>query len=982
MESTPGAAPPRRASVLSDGRELTMLPPDRHADGSVAVPRAFEAAVWRSGERAGVWPPLAPGAARMESATDAVEVAVVCDSGGPTTVDATRMPIARVIEPLLAPPDRDRGSRALSVSADAWRRLLEWTLEQIAHGRIEPTTTTEGMDRWSLTAVEGRERHTRDRLVADLPLPAYAVVLAGVPSRVPTAGQAARWFVDGVVDSFVRTAAAPLVLGHDAYAGQTPVIVTGWGFGRPADDLGVQPAVGLRIVPPRLAGGLAEAVVQLRDPASSAGSMTARELWSALGARDALPDWLGRDPAAALLGVLHRSVGVWPGLAVLLEQREPSSMTLADTEVVALLGPLGAELASVGLEVLVPDGWLRRWTMSATVDGLAGAAINPLTAANPPTVGPRMDLSSVATLTWRAELDGEPLTDEELDVLAEAARPLVRLRGRWAVVDRRLFDRLGRSDELSLADALGAALSGSIVIDDRPTRVDLAESIDALARRLRDLARSTADRGAGRPEDGELARWAVPASLEATLRPYQRRGAGWLDELTRLGFGALLADDMGLGKTIQVLALVLAWRERERSLPPVLVVCPTSVVENWRREVARFAPSLPVRTYVGPDRELSGLAPAEIVVTSYGIARRDVTRLAAVEWSLVVADEAQNIKNHESVTARAMRRIGPGASRVALTGTPVQNRLADLWSLLDWTSPGLLGPLGRFQRDVAIPIERDGDDMVAARLAAMVSPFVMRRHKDDPEVAPDLPPKTETDHFTALTAEQAGLYREASRSIMGEVADASGIARRGLVLKLITALKQICNHPAHYLGDDGRLSGRSGKLEAFDELITAITEAGDSTLVFTQYVAMARLLERRLAELGIDSGLLLGETPHRRRSVLVDRFQEGAFPVFVISLHAGGTGLNLVRATHVVHYDRWWNPAVEQQASDRAWRIGQDRPVQIHRLVAEGTLEERIGDLLAAKARLAQSVVGGAESWAGELTDDELRELISLGGAR
>ncbi|MGZ4715856.1 MAG: DEAD/DEAH box helicase, partial [Acidimicrobiales bacterium] len=440
---------------------------------------------------------------------------------------------------------------------------------------------------------------------------------------------------------------------------------------------------------------------------------------------------------------------------------------------------------------------------------------------------------------------------------------------------------------------------------------------------------------------------------------------------------------MGLGKTIQLIALHLhrmgrAPQPSGQEQQPTLVVCPATLVGNWQHELRRFAPGLQVHRYHGADRDLADIGPTDVVITTYGIARRDHPELADQPWGLVVADEAQQIKNPNASVSKAMRHL-PAGARLALTGTPVENRLTELWSLLDWTTPGLLGGVEAFRRNVAIPIERDRDPEVTARFARIVSPFLLRRRKDDPEVAPDLPPKTETDHPVVLTEEQAGLYRAVVEEILDAIDKAEGIARRGLVLKLLTALKQVCNHPAHYLGQPGPLAGRSGKLDAFDDLVRAIGDAGDSTLVFTQYVAMGDLLMTRLAELGLPAEFLHGSLTLTRRTEMVERFQAGEFGVFVISLKAGGVGLNLTKATHVVHYDRWWNPAVENQASDRAWRIGQDRPVQVHRLISEGTLEERIATVLADKAALAEAVVGTGEAWLTELDHDELAELVTLG---
>ncbi len=534
-------------------------------------------------------------------------------------------------------------------------------------------------------------------------------------------------------------------------------------------------------------------------------------------------------------------------------------------------------------------------------------------------------------------------------------------------------------------DALGAALTGSAE-DADGSRVEV-EASGPLAR-LRDRL---AD-----PEGGGAVPVRQPAALAATLRDYQVRGLGWLHRMTSLGLGACLADDMGLGKTITLISLHLHRQNCPGSAGPTLVVCPTSLMGNWQREIEKFAPGTPVRRFHAGRRSLTELADGEFVLTTYGTMRLDARKLAEVGWGLVVADEAQHIKNPFSATARALRTL-PAEARVALTGTPVENNLSELWAILDWTTPGLLGPLGRFRTRYAQAIEGGAAaspeaGAAAERLARLVRPFLLRRRKSDPGIAPELPPKTETDRAVALTKEQAGLYEAVVREGLDEIAGTDGFARRGLVVKLLTSLKQICNHPAQYLKENDRaagdratgavrVAGRSGKVELLDELLDTLLAEGASVLVFTQYVQMARLLEGHLAARGVPTQFLHGGTPVARREEMVRRFQDGAAPVFLLSLKAAGTGLNLTRASHVVHFDRWWNPAVEAQATDRAYRIGQTRPVQVHRFITEGTIEDRIAEMLSRKQQLADAVLGSGEAALTELTDAELADLVALRGS-
>ncbi|MGH9178051.1 MAG: DEAD/DEAH box helicase, partial [Acidimicrobiales bacterium] len=720
-----------------------------------------------------------------------------------------------------------------------------------------------------------------------------------------------------------------------------------------APGAGDEAGVSLRLEPPEPADADFAAVLQLQSRRDPSLVMSAADLWSAPGTVVAR---FGDEAETVLLLSLRRGSRVWPPLGRLLDDARPERLVLEDDEAADLLGPVVGDLASAGVQVLWPADLLRPVELRPQVATPVPAAV---TAAG-------FTLASLCELRWRATLDGEELTDEELAVLAEAKRPVVRLRGRWVRADPERLGRLGRRHRIGAGAALAAALGGTIEVEGERVEADVVGPLADLAARLRAVAL-----------DGH-AQPVPPGGLTATLRPYQLRGLAWLGEMAELGLGGVLADDMGLGKTIQLLALHLARRADPATDRPTLVVCPASLIGNWQREAGRFAPEVRVRRFHGLARTLDDVGPGDLVVATYGVVRRDTEALAGVEWGIVAADEAQAVKNPLSRTARALRSI-PAGARFALTGTPVENRLTELWAILDWTTPGLLGPLERFRREVAVPVERDRDADATRLLTTLVRPFVLRRRKSDPDIAPELPPKTETDRFVPLSAEQATLYTAVVEEALARIAEAEGMARRGLVLKLITALKQICNHPAHYLGQPGPLPGRSGKLDAAAELLGVIADEGAHALVFTQYVAMGRLLERHLGAAGLRTLFLHGSVPVKAREKMVDRFQAGEANAFVVSLKAGGTGLNLTRATHVVHFDRWWNPAVEDQASDRAWRIGQDQPVQVHRLVTEGTVEERIASLLTAKRDLADRVVGTGEGWVSELGDTELAALVRLG---
>jgi superfamily II DNA or RNA helicase len=860
------------------------------------------------------------------------------------------LPVASALPALLAP-----AAGGASASVAAWSAAAAAGVGLVARGRLLPAASPDGYGAWRVGPLDAADLDWLRRIAAAMPAEGHALPVDGRrPLRLRSPEGLVRELWDAIADTLVRTPAAVHATGARAFAAAEPVAVgelAGW-LAETDRGLDAGAQVQLRIELPAKEEEPFAAVVQVRSAADPSLVVDAGELWSAPAAVLAR---LGERAETDLLLALRRGARAWPPLAPLLRSAAPTEVSLDEEQVAELLETGAEALGGAGIEVLWPAELLGEGLdVRATV-----ATPTPAAAA-----APVFRLEALLSFDWQVTVGDEALTAEEVAALAEAKRPLVRLRGRWVRVNRELLERLRRrrGPRITAAEALTAALTGNLVLDGERVEFHAAGALADLIDRL-----AGAGRAAVEPPEG----------LQAALRPYQRRGLSWLAEMCELGLGGCLADDMGLGKTVQVIALHLHRRPLEAG--PTLVVCPTSLLGNWERELARFAPDVPVRRYHGGDRHLEELAADEVVLVTYGVVRRDRAVLAEVGWGLVVADEVQHAKNPLSRTARELRAI-PAAARVALTGTPVENRLTELWSILDWTTPGLLGPLERFRRSVAVRVERYRDADATERLARVVRPFLLRRRKSDPRIAPELPAKTETDRVVPLTPEQATLYEAVVRETLAKIASSEGIERRGLVLRLLTALKQICNHPAQYLHEAAPLPGRSGKLAALDELLDVILDEGEAALVFSQYVEMCRLIRAHLADRGVPTLFLHGRVPARRREELVARFQDGAAPVFLLSLKAGGVGLNLTQATHVVHYDRWWNPAVEDQATDRAYRIGQDRPVQVHRLVTEGTLEDRIAALLASKRDLAEAVVGAGEAWITELSDAELAELVSLRG--
>lgn len=889
------------------------------------------------------------------------------DGVEPANVPAVVLPV-RAALPVLT---RVRASAQAHRAAAFWGTAAVLALQLVARGLLLPGLSAKDHDAWRAGPLRPEDVETIRALAAAIPPEAHAVPLAGVePLRLPDPERLLRAFLDAVADALPRSPAAALVTGAPAYAAQEPQHLPeqrGWAADiASGHDAGVR--LSLRLEVPGLdattqdAAGLSfRAVLQVHSVADPKLVADASDVWAGSGA------FGPRARMDALLS-LRRAARAWSPLTPLLSAAVPDAVELADDEVTDLLGAGTRALAGAGVDVHWPKALARTLTARAVIGPPDDESVPGRVSSDTPSF---LSADALLAFNWWFALGDRQLSREELDQLAEANRPMVRLRDQWVLVDPQEVRRARAQQDRKVTpiDALGAALTGSTEVDGRQVEVRPTGWLGALRERLAD------------PEGQEPV--GQPAALAATLRDYQRRGLSWLARMTSMGLGCCLADDMGLGKTITLIALHLHRQGDPSSAGPTLVVCPTSLMGNWQREIERFAPGTRVRRFHGSRRDLGAVGDGEFVLTTYGTMRLDAHRLAEVPWGMVVADEAQHVKNPYSATARELRSIGARA-RVALTGTPVENNLSELWAILDWTTPGLLGRLGTFRTRYAQAVEGGHDPAAAERLTRLVRPFLLRRRKSDPGIAPELPPKTETDRAVSLTTEQAGLYEAVVRETLAEISGADSMARRGLIVKLLTGLKQICNHPAQFLKEgQPRIAGRSGKLELLDELLDSILSEGSSVLVFTQYVRMGRLIEQHLAARGMPSQFLHGGTPVAEREALVRRFQDGEAPVFLLSLKAAGTGLNLTRAEHVVHYDRWWNPAVEAQATDRAYRIGQTRPVQVHRLIAEGTIEDRIADMLSRKQALADAVLGAGEAALTELTDAELADLVELrGGAR
>jgi SNF2 family DNA or RNA helicase len=689
--------------------------------------------------------------------------------------------------------------------------------------------------------------------------------------------------------------------------------------------------------------------------------------------------WAGRaerlvaQPQELLLTELGRAALVLPPLAPALRQARPSTLDLDLDGTAQFLTSWAPLLIESGFGVQLPRGWDGSRRVGLSLSTRSAPADRVLTRGG-------LGREELADFRWSVAVGDEELSEEELAELVAAKAPLVRLRGKWVTVDAdRLraglaFLRKARRRAPSAAEVLALAQRHP---DDWAADEDVPLPVTSIHAEgwIGELLDGTAERA--------VTPITPPETFLAQLRPYQQRGVSWLAFLSALGLGACLADDMGLGKTVQLLALE-AHERSQQELGPTLLLCPMSLVGTWQREAARFAPDLRVHAHHGPGRprgdELAEtIAASDLVVTTYATATRDADELADRSWRRLVLDEAQAVKNSRATHARAVRRFD-AEHKIALTGTPVENRLSELWSIMDVLNPGLLGSADRFRARYAIPVERHGNTEAASLLRRVTRPYLLRRVKTDPSIIDDLPEKIEITQHYRLTPEQASLYRTIVDDMMEKIEDSEGIQRRGNVLAAMAKLKQVCNHPAQLLHDGSAIGRRSGKIVRLEEILTEVLAEGDRVLCFTQFTEFGHMLVPHLsARFDTDVAYLHGGTPKKRRDEMVARFQaDDGPPIMLLSLKAGGTGLTLTAANHVIHLDRWWNPAVEDQATDRAFRIGQHRNVQVRKFVCPGTVEERIDAMIGKKKALSGMVVGEGESWLTELSTETLREVFAL----
>jgi SNF2 family DNA or RNA helicase len=678
----------------------------------------------------------------------------------------------------------------------------------------------------------------------------------------------------------------------------------------------------------------------------------------------------GKEFEKDLLLNLGYAARIYPQIWQGLETDKPVGFSLTLTAAFDFLAESAWVLEDAGYKTIVPAWW--------TPQGRARAKLrlkaSPKKSGTSKAEKGLFHLDNLIDYRYELAIGDEQITPQEWQKLVDAKAPLIHFRGQWMELDLAKMQQMlqfwqshqDTQPELTLLELIQKTAAANEELE--------VEADDSLATMMANLQ-----------DPSQLQPIENPPLLQGTLREYQKRGVAWIQYLERLGLNGCLADDMGLGKTIQVIATLIAERATAEVLP-TLLIAPTSVLGNWRKEIDKFAPHLRVTIHHGSDRiqELATFKKAtskcDAVITSYTLVRKDSKLLQAVDWHRIVIDEAQNIKNPAAEQTKAILKL-PSTRRLALTGTPVENRLLDLWSIFNFLNPGYLGKEAQFRKSFEVPIQKDRNQVQSLVLKKLVQPFILRRLKTDKTIIKDLPDKVEHKQYCNLTKEQASLYEVVVKDVLKQLETAEGIARKGLILSTLMKLKQICNHPRQFLQDNSEFSvTRSHKLQRLGEMLEEIMAEGESLLIFTQFTEIGEALQQYLKQIGYRTYYLHGGTSRPKREQMITEFQdpETEPSAFVLSLKAGGVGITLTKANHVFHFDRWWNPAVEDQATDRAFRIGQQKNVFVHKFVTLGTLEERIDETIENKKKIADSIVGADESWLTELDNESFKKLITL----
>jgi len=940
------------------------------------------------------------------------------------SVSGLWLPAAKAFGVLInLPEDSPSGSFRLGSDLKFWRMVSNLVLETLALQKLIPSLESADILGQSFIArwrpvLDGEKDEFRLRLLSEgmpsicraEPLDAEAVIRPNYPTARRVIDSFVECMCDGLMRTWTRTKAPRIMPGEDDPA-------LNWIVSLFQEDAGVKASsaqlqalesglrawkrsltaagdstcrVSFKLNAPQVepANPLEKAWhleygLQARD--DHAIKLTSEQIWE--NGISSNPEYASRfrQPQEKLLTGLGYAARLFPPILPSLEVSKPCGVDLDTSEAYRFLREASPLIEEAGFAVSPPEWWDRKGARLAVRLRLEpeNKEITPR-----PTSG-KMGLDQLVRFTWELSLGGERISREEFERLASLHTPLVQIRGQWVQLETtqleaasKFWSRQQQTGSMNLVQAALYSLGGEEASEGLPVDEVIVDGW------VREWLHQLEDQG-------RLIMLEQPFELKGTLRPYQRLGYSWLTFFRNYGMGACLADDMGLGKTIQALAVLLKEKETNGSLPgPAMLICPTSVVTNWQREVTKFAPSITTMVHQGAAR-LRGAAfidaarKVDLVLSSYAVVRQDAETIQSIPWWSVILDEAQNIKNSNAKQTQAIRKL-QASYRLALTGTPVENRLSELWSIMQFLNPGYLGSLENFRRYYALPIERFGDKEAAGRLKKLVSPFILRRLKSDPAVIQDLPEKIEVKDFVHLTHEQAELYKSVVDDVMAKVQASEGIERRGQILSLLTQLKQICNHPdqwekkeAEAVTTDDAFSRRSGKMLRLLEMLEEIISEGDRVLLFTQYAEMGKILASWLPkQLGVSAQFLYGGTPPEIRDQMVKRFQDDPHgpPIFILSLKAGGIGLNLTRANQVIHFDRWWNPAVEDQATDRAYRIGQKQNVQVHKMITVGTLEERIDEMIESKKGLADAIISSGDQWLTEMNTEELRDLVTLRG--